>query len=323
MNTNRLVPILCLTVTVLILAGAGLVWLLIKNPVPEPPPLRPGPSAPQPPAVAETVIELSGEEKASATVVAGPAEKIATPAPSEPTQQPAETLNKKSISEAGIGKVAILAGSATAQNPEGRIRNLEQGNRLFLNDSIETGKDTRLRIALDDGTVIEQGQLSTLVLDLYVCSPNKPEESAFAGRVLKGLCRIITGLITKLNPEHFTIKTRMITVGIRGCDIAVKSADVDSVYILGLGDKEKVVISLDPAMVAGAGQQELLVERPGMRVDVAAGKGISTPLSLGQAEIRALIAEASPFPPVQHEIVPGSDQSEFRIEPSSPVQKKE
>ncbi len=333
MNSRNLLPVLAATVVVLVIAGVALTVLLIRSPVPEPPPPRPA-AVPDAPRIAQTVMDLQPPAPPTSPKPqpASPRQTVAEPetlATTSPASPPAD--------QQGIGKIAILVGQALAFGADGKSRTLSAESRVFLNDKIETQKGARIRIMLDDGTIIEQGEMSALVLDQYVCSQNPASDSVFAARIVKGLCRFITGLITKLNPDRVSVKTGMATIGVRGCDVAIRSATAgDSVYVLELSENEKVFVAL--AETEGTIPQiETVIDQPGMVLDLNTGavsslrlgaaagtdKRLTTPRAMTQQEIRTLLEEVSPYPPAEHELTPGAHESVLRLKAPVTAPKQE
>jgi len=333
MNSNRVIPVLAATVVALLIAAVALTFVLMKNPVPEPSPVRPPPAAPPTPRVAETVVEIEPAKPSEPAA----ANQSARPKPAvQPQTQPAPISENAPAEQAGIGRIGILVGQATATGADGGVRVLSPESRVFLNDRIETQKGGRIRIMLDDGTVIEQGEMSVLVLDQYVCCQSPPSDSAFAARIVKGLCRFITGLITKLNPDRFSVKTGMATIGIRGCDVAIRSGPAgDSIYVLDLGGNEKVRVALS----ADEGTEspfQTVIDKPGTALDLGSGvssmraakagtsdKPMAAPRPMTQEEVRSLLSEVSPYPPAKHDLMPGASESVLRLKAPASVPKQE
>ncbi len=142
-----------------------------------------------------------------------------------------------------IGMVIALQGRASAAQPQAQSRPLALKSDVFLNDRITTEAGGKLQILFNDDSMISQGEDSTLVVDEYVYSPEKEAGDRFGARMLKGMFRIITGEITKRNPERFKVRGRLATIGIRGCDVGCRVGQtLEHVYILELHRREKVVV---------------------------------------------------------------------------------
>jgi hypothetical protein len=131
------------------------------------------------------------------------------------------------------GVLALAAGLASAQTPgaatDGRAGTFKQVQgevRLGRDDSralakpgeavrhgerIRTGKDSAASIVLKDGTVMTLGPDSTT------------QEGNLLVDLLQGSVRMVTGLLAKVNPERFKVKTPTAVVGVRGTDFIVEA----------------------------------------------------------------------------------------------------
>jgi len=175
-----------------------------------------------------------------------------------------------------IGVVIALQGRATAAQPQAQARALALKSDVFLNDNITTEAGGRLQILFDDDSVISQGENSTLVIDEYVYSPRKEDDNRFGARMLKGVFRVITGEITKLNPDRFKVRGRLATIGIRGCDVGCRVGQtLEHVYILELHRRENVIVGPldDQGAQPDAWQFDpITVKRGGRVVSIEANK---------------------------------------------------
>ena len=187
-----------------------------------------------------------------------------------------------------IGKVASVSGNATAEDADGKIRGLSAKSDIFLNDTVETMDHSRVQIRFIDNTVISQGEKARIKIDKYVYSPDKKSDNSFLGKVLKGAFRIVTGKITELNPDRFKIKTRMSTIGIRGCGIGILSLpNVEKIYSLELSDGSKLTI-----MAVGGGSGVL--DEPGFLLTITSDGKISRSQRISLEEARLIMNLTAP-----------------------------
>ena len=75
-----------------------------------------------------------------------------------------------------IGTVSILIGTATATAADGTVRNLQLGDKIYADELISTGPGAAVEIEFADGTVMDLGRNSQLVLDNAVYDPNTVAE---------------------------------------------------------------------------------------------------------------------------------------------------
>ena len=141
------------------------------------------------------------------------------------------------------GHIVALQGTATAVGADGTTRALAIKSPIFMQDRIATGAGSRLQIMFTDDSVISQGEKSEMVIDEYVFSSGKKQDNACSVSLAKGLFRVVTDKITKLNPDRFKVKTKMATIGIRGCDLGFSvSPGEEHVYVIMLQGREKVIV---------------------------------------------------------------------------------
>jgi formylglycine-generating enzyme required for sulfatase activity len=142
-----------------------------------------------------------------------------------------------------IGHIAAIEGQATALGTNLQSRAFSPKSPVYLGDKITTAVGGRLQILFTDGTVLSLGEKSDLVVDEYVYNPGKKEDNACGLRILGGVARVLTGQITKLNPERFRTRTRMASIGIRGCDVAFSiTPESEDVYVITFGSAGETIV---------------------------------------------------------------------------------
>ena len=353
MKATFFYPFIALAVVVLAVAAVGLTQVLlglsVPDTLPEAPvlaqtdsPIQAALVDNQRPAVAETIIEAPPTAAESAPLTPAPGLAALTPsAAPAPAIDPAPSVEAMGgviasdapppvdPAETGVGKVALIRGKASATNRSGRRRNLVADSRLFLEEMIETGQNTRLEILLDDGTKIFHGDNSVVVLDKYLCNEAAPKDTGFAMRLVNGMCRVITGKIVEINPERFKVRTRMATMGIRGCDLGFRSSpDKDEIYIIELSGQKRILVDTTtrgaqlvnintgvPFNVNASEKKSFEVQEPRTVVTVIRGEG-STVRPAGIEEIRGILSDTSHLPATQIDVVPGPTGATVILEAS-------
>lgn len=96
------------------------------------------------------------------------------------------------------------------------------GEPVRAGERIRTGKDGAASIVLKDGTVMVLGPDSTADLSQYRFDTTTQEGSLLV-ELLQGSVRMVTGLLARVNPERFKIKTPTAVVGVRGTDFIVEA----------------------------------------------------------------------------------------------------
>jgi VCBS repeat-containing protein len=119
---------------------------------------------------------------------------------------------------ASIGTITSLEGKATIKRGEESLIAL-LGNEIEKKDIISTQENSKVKITLNDNTIISIGKESTLNIEEYVYDTTTPSDSKTELNFVKGAFHTITGQIGKINPSKFKLKTKSASIGIRGTEI--------------------------------------------------------------------------------------------------------
>jgi hypothetical protein len=140
--------------------------------------------------------------------------------------------NTQSFSKDMIGIVAVGIGKISNQLNESLIT----GSKIYFGDSIITEAASTAQILLMDQTTLTIGESSELVMDEFVYDP-QTKIGKFVSSVKIGTVKIITGEISKTNPDNLEIKTPTGSIGARGTEFAVvtESDTKSTVVLLGPG----------------------------------------------------------------------------------------
>ena len=118
---------------------------------------------------------------------------------------------------AGNGTVMHLSGTLSVQRSDGTVRILSQKSEVNPGDTLTTQKDSYAQINFTDGSSMTMRPNTTIRLEGYHFSKEKPEADNFVTRLVKGGLRTVTGLIGKRgNEDAYQIGTATATIGIRG-----------------------------------------------------------------------------------------------------------
>lgn len=173
-----------------------------------------------------------------------------------------------------VARVAAVSGRAVATAPSAaRARALAPGAVLHQGDSVSTGPDSRLKIAFEDGSVLQLGADTTLTITLFA---GPPESRSVLLDAPRGVFRAI---VDKLSPDgRFEIRANTAVASVRGTDFMgeVKEGLAAVVVLEGL------------VVVAGPGGFVAL--REGEGTDVPLGAAPRPVVRWGQARIDRLIA---------------------------------
>ncbi|MBC7951948.1 MAG: FecR domain-containing protein [Rhodospirillaceae bacterium] len=177
-----------------------------------------------------------------------------------------------------IGKVGVLNGKVMVKHADGTKTELHKGDPVFKDDVLDTDKAGSVGITFEDGTTFSLGGSGRMVLDELVYDATAHTGSGNIA-VLKGAFTFVSGQIPKSHPDAMTIKTPVMTVGIRGT--------------AGAGNTETIVLLAEKGGVAGeltittSSGQTLTINTPGLSASVGQGGTLST-AQMSQSQIQQL-----------------------------------
>ena len=105
---------------------------------------------------------------------------------------------------------------------DARLGSPQPGDPLRSGERIATGKDGAASVVLNDGTVLTLGPNTTADLSQFQFDTTT-QQGNFVLELLQGSVRVVTGLLSKLNPDRFKVKTPTAVVGVRGTDFIVEA----------------------------------------------------------------------------------------------------
>ena len=120
-----------------------------------------------------------------------------------------------------IGKVTTAEGKFTIQRGDQTIE-LEAGDFIYLDDVINAG-GTSVGIAFADQTTMSVDPNSTMVIDDFVYDPENPTVGSMNANVLEGNFSFVSGQIAKVGADAMKVTTPVLTIGVRGTQVAGKA----------------------------------------------------------------------------------------------------
>jgi len=208
-----------------------------------------------------------------------------------------------------VGSVVALEGTATATGSDGTARDLAIKAPINMKDVVRTADGSKLQIMFNDDSMISQGPNGEMTIDEYVFNPDKKEDNKASVGLIKGVFRMVTGKITKLNPEQFGVRTKMATIGIRGCDLGFRVTETSAnVYVIELHGGESITVVARDGVGKGewdglieqkwdaetAKQHLINVTKPNRVVSVTEGEGTPTERAMSPDELTKLIEDVTP-----------------------------
>jgi len=176
-----------------------------------------------------------------------------------------------------IGSVTLtVEGPVTALGQDGTPRTLNQGDPVYLHDTIVTGARSHIKITLDDGTLFQLGPNSRASLDKYAYDPEDESGGEFETFVYSGAFRYTT------------------LIGIRGSEIDGKVEEDGSTTVLHLSG----LVSITSRHHLG----EVIVYERGTSVFIPSE---ASPLSINQLTPESIESTREQFLPLNLRCLPG------------------
>ena len=131
-----------------------------------------------------------------------------------------------------IGVIGAAIGDIKNQKDE----ILENGSKVYHGDTIVVSEKSNAQVLFLDQTVITIGEKSELTIDEFVYDP-ETNDGKFVSNIKSGTIKIITGEISKKDPDNLEIKIPTGTIGARGTEFVVltESNNESMVVLLGPG----------------------------------------------------------------------------------------
>ncbi len=120
-----------------------------------------------------------------------------------------------------IGKVTTAEQPFTIQRGNETIE-LSEGDFIYLNDMISAG-GTAVGIAFADETTMSVDPNSTMTIDDFVYDPENPTVGSMNANVLEGNFSFVSGQIAKTGNDAMKVTTPVLTIGVRGTQVAGKA----------------------------------------------------------------------------------------------------
>ena len=133
-----------------------------------------------------------------------------------------------------IGVIAAGIGDISNQKSE----KLTTGSKIYFGDTIIVRAQSNAQILLLDETALTIGEKSELTIDDFVYDPQS-KVGKIVSNIKIGTVRVITGEISKNNPDNLEVNVPTGSIGARGTEFVVvtESDEKSTVVLLGPGKK--------------------------------------------------------------------------------------
>ncbi len=116
-----------------------------------------------------------------------------------------------------VAKVVFMRGDIKAENFKDELRSLKRMSPVFEGDTIMTGEGAYAVLVFRDKSRVTLQELTSFRVDELRYNEKKAEKGVSAlFSLLRGGLRTVTGLIGRLNPTAYRMRTSIATIGIRG-----------------------------------------------------------------------------------------------------------
>ena len=115
-----------------------------------------------------------------------------------------------SIEKQLVGIVGAVSGTVKTET-----RTLKPGDKIYLNETIYAGTGSGTQLLLLDQSTFTIGADSEVLMDTFIYDP-ATSNGKIVATVKEGSLKVISGLISKKDPDSLTVKVPEGTLGSRG-----------------------------------------------------------------------------------------------------------
>ncbi len=115
-----------------------------------------------------------------------------------------------------VGRVVYQRGKIKALNFAEKTRGIKTSSDLYEGDTLTTGNNSYAVIVFRDKSRITLQANSDFRIDELRFDADEPSAASALFSLLRGGLRAVTGLVGKLKPKGYRMRTRFSTIGIRG-----------------------------------------------------------------------------------------------------------
>ena len=161
----------------------------------------------------------------------------------------AQAEEKLTVEKQLIGVLGVASGTISNGTKE-----LKTGDKVYLGETILSGTNSGAQLLLLDQSTFTIGSDSEVVMDTFIYDP-KNNDGKIVSTVKKGSLKVISGLISKKNPDNLIVEVPEGTLGSRGTEfqtIVNKKANETRTLLIGPGKNNS--LGLRPGAVLVSNQ---------------------------------------------------------------------
>ena len=173
---------------------------------------------------------------------------------------------KLTIEKQLVGIVGAISGTVKTET-----RELKAGDKIYLNETIVAGAGSGTQILLLDQSTFTIGEDSEVVMDTFIFDP-ATNDGKIVASVKQGSLKVISGLISKKNPDSLTVEVPEGTLGSRGTEFQtiVSKGKTDTLLI---GPGKNNTLGMRPgAVLVGNSLGSTLLDNPYSMTSMTKGK---------------------------------------------------
>ena len=173
---------------------------------------------------------------------------------------------KLNIEKQLVGIVGAISGTVKTET-----RELKAGDKIYLNETIVAGAGSGTQILLLDQSTFTIGEDSEVVMDTFIFDP-ATNDGKIVASVKQGSLKVISGLISKKNPDSLTVEVPEGTLGSRGTEFQtiVSKGKTDTLLI---GPGKNNTLGMRPgAVLVGNSLGSTLLDNPYSMTSMTKGK---------------------------------------------------
>ena len=173
---------------------------------------------------------------------------------------------KLTIEKQLVGIVGAISGTVKTET-----RELKAGDKIYLNETIVAGAGSGTQILLLDQSTFTIGEDSEVVMDTFIFDP-ATNDGKIVASVKQGSLKVISGLISKKNPDSLTVEVPEGTLGSRGTEFQtiVSKGKTDTLLI---GPGKNNTLGMRPgAVLVGNKFGSTLLDNPYSVTSMTKGK---------------------------------------------------
>ena len=160
-----------------------------------------------------------------------------------------------------IGVISAGIGDIYNQKNE----KLSTGSKIYFGDTILVKAQSNAQILLLDETALTVGEKSELTIDEFIYDPES-KIGKIVSNIKIGTVRIITGEISKKNPDNLEVNNPTGSIGARGTEFVVVTESDEKSTVVLLGPGKKNTLGMIPGILnVSDGLNTVNISTPGFQ----------------------------------------------------------